>query len=318
MNEQARKQNGNDRFGRLHGRAAGRLVRAAASNEALRMSGPAELITALADRVLLLHEELRQARSQLASYGETLVAIRRSILSQQLPSVQGLDLAGLFADADGPGGDFYDVRPVGPNHWAIVITDVSGHGLAAAAILALVHALGNAVQDQQGPTVPGEALALINKLLATRYLAGTGKFVTAFVGLYDAERRVLTYSSAGHPPPRLIRGNEVHRLDAVSGLPLGIDKASVYGNETLQLMSGDRLVLFTDGTTESSNAARDFFGEERFDAALRSPARTAAELLDHIVNSVRTFRAGRPAGDDETCLVAVVNPAQQSTQVPRK
>ena len=262
-----------------------------------------------------ISEELRQARDQLARYSELLVAVQRSILPQLLPSVPGLDLAVHFADADGPGGDFYDVRPVGPDHWAMVITDVSGHGLAAAAILALVHALGNAVQNQQGPTAPGEALALINKLLATRYLTHTGQFVTAFVGLYDAQAQVLTYAAAGHPPPRLVRGNEVHRLDAVSGLPLGIDKTSTYGHETLQLRSGDRLVLFTDGITESSNAARDFFGEERLDAALRSPERTAAELLDHIVNSVRTFRAGQPAEDDETCLVAVVNPAQQSTQV---
>jgi sigma-B regulation protein RsbU (phosphoserine phosphatase) len=86
----------------------------------------------------------------------------------------------LFADADGPGGDFYDVYPVGLA-WAIVIADVSGHGLGAAAILALVHALGNALQGQ--PVPPGAALALINKPLATRYLANTGQFVTAFVGL---------------------------------------------------------------------------------------------------------------------------------------
>jgi sigma-B regulation protein RsbU (phosphoserine phosphatase) len=121
---------------------------------------------------------------------------------------------------------------------------------------------------------------------------------------------VLVYSSAGHPSPRLVRGNEVHRLDAVSGLPLGIDETSAYGNETLQLMSGDRLVLFTDGITESTNAAHDFFGDERLDAVLRVPASTAAELLDRVVNSVRKFRAGRPAGDDETCLVAVVKSVQ--------
>jgi sigma-B regulation protein RsbU (phosphoserine phosphatase) len=260
-----------------------------------------------------LREELREARRQLANYRDTLVAIQRSILPQQLPSVPGLDLAVHFADANGVGGDFYDVRPVGPDHWAIVIADVSGHGLAAAAVLALVHALGNAVQGQQVP--PSGALGLVNEPLATRYLADTGKFVTAFVGLYDARARVLTYSAAGHPPPRLVRGNEVGRLNAVSGLPLGIDKTSVYGNETLQLMSGDRLVLFTDGITESTNAAHELWGDERLDAVLCAPASTPAELLDRVVNSVRTFRAGRPADDDETCLVAVVNPVQQCAQV---
>jgi sigma-B regulation protein RsbU (phosphoserine phosphatase) len=268
------------------------------------------------DEILQLNNELRGAREELERCGKLLLAIQRSILPQQLPSVPGLDLAVYFADADGAGGDYYDVRPVGPDHWAIVIADVCGHGLGAAAILALVHALGNAVQGQQVP--PGAALALINKPLATRYLANTAQFVTAFVGLYDAEGQVLTYASAGHPPPRLVRGNEVRQLDAVSGLPLGINKESVYENETLQLMSGDRLILFTDGITESTDAADVLFGEERLDAVLRAPASTAAELMDHVVHSVRTFRGGRPAGDDETCLVAAVKPVQQSTQVRRK
>lgn len=265
-----------------------------------------------------LHEELREARRQLAEYRDTLVAIQRSILPQHLPSVPGLDLAVHFADADGPGGDYYDVRSVGQDHWAIVIADVCGHGLAAAAILALVHALGNALHEPHVPPAPGAALALINTPLATRYLANTARFVTAFVGLYDAEGQILTYAAAGHPPPRLVRDNEVRRLDAVSGLPLGINKESVYGNDSLQLLAGDRLVLFTDGITESTDAADASFGDERLDAVLRVPASTAAELMDHVVTSARTFRGGRPAGDDQTCLVAAVKPVQQSTQVRRK
>ncbi len=265
-----------------------------------------------------LNHELCHARAELERYGRLVMAIQRSILPQQLPSVADLDLAVHFADVEDAGGDFYDVRPVGPKHWAIVIADVSGHGLAAAAILALVHALGNAVQSQQEPLAPGAALALINKPLATRYLADTGQFVTAFVGLYDAQAQVLTYASAGHPPPRLVRGSEVRRLDAVAGLPLGIEKASTYENETVQLLAGDRLVLFTDGITESMNAAHELWGGERFDAVLSAPATTAAELLRHVVDSVKTFRARRPAHDDETCLVALVKPGPAATLQPRK
>lgn len=277
-----------------------------------------ELFAPMADRVLQLHEELLHARRRLNSYGETVVAMRRSILPQQLPCVAGLDLAVHFADADGPGGDFYDVRPAGPDRWAIVVADVSGHGLAAAAILALVHALGNAVQARRVAPAPGEALALMNELLATRYLANTGKFVTAFVGLYEADSRVLTYSSAGHPPPRLVRGSTVHRLDALAGLPLGIEKESVYGNEAVELLAGDRLVLFTDGITESRSAAHEFFGDEKLDEIVVAPVGGAAELLSRIAVAVQTFRAGRPAVDDETCLVAVVKSGAADTQVRRK
>jgi sigma-B regulation protein RsbU (phosphoserine phosphatase) len=270
------------------------------------------------DEIVRLTRELRRAREEIKRYGELLLAIQRSILPHQLPDVPGLDLAVHFADVDGPGGDYYDVRPVGPDHWAIVIADVSGHGLAAAAILALVHALGNAMQGQVVPAAPAAALTLINGPLATRYLADTGQFVTAFVSLFDARSQVLTYSSAGHPPLRLIRGNEVRRLDAASGLPMGIETTSEYRNEAVQLLAGDRLVLYTDGITESTNAAHERFGDPRLDTVLRRPASTAARLLDDVVTSVQTFRGGRPPDDDETCLVAMMKAGPAATPEPRK
>jgi sigma-B regulation protein RsbU (phosphoserine phosphatase) len=305
MTEKIRNQNGR---GHLQGDSAEHLVATAAARDSRHLRGRTQPFAVLADRVLQLHEELGQARRQLASYGEVLVEIQRSILPERLPNVPGLDLAVHFADVDRVGGDYYDVRPIGPDRWAIVVADVSGHGPAAAAILALVHALGSGLQEQQKP--PGRALALINRPLASQYLANTGLFVTAFVGLYDAQTQVLTYASAGHPSPRLVRGNEVRRLDGVYGLPLGINEACVYDEASVQLRPGDRLVLFTDGITESTNAAHEFFGVERLNALLSAPAHSAAELLDHVVTSVRTFRGARPAGDDETCLVAIVNPVQ--------
>lgn len=261
-----------------------------------------------------LHAELREARQQLANYRDTLVKIQRAMLPQHLPAVPGLDLAVHFVDADGVGGDFYDVRPVAPGCWAIVIADVIGHGLGAAAILAVVHALGNAVDRQRIPAEPNAALALVNGPLASRYLANTGKFVTAFVGLYDAEAQRLTYASAGHPPPRLVRGDTVRRLDDVSGLPLGLDRTSDYEQSRLELRPGDRLVFFTDGVTESRNAAQSLFGDERLDAVLKAPVISAVELLDRVVDSVRTFREGRPAGDDETCLIALLKAIEATPQ----
>lgn len=261
-----------------------------------------------------LRDELRAAREHLANYRDTLVTIQRAMLPQHLPDVPGLELAVHFADADGVGGDFYDVRPVASGRWAIVIADVIGHGLGAAAILAVVHALGNAVDRQRVLAEPGAALALVNGPLSARYLADTGKFVTAFVGLYDAMAHRLTYASAGHPPPRLVRGNAVRRLDDVSGLPLGLDRTSVYEQSSVELQPGDRLVLFTDGVTESRNAAQSLFGDERLDAVLPAPVSSAAELLNRVTGSVRRFREGQPAGDDETCLIARVKPTEATPQ----
>lgn len=310
----AKNETPNAGFSRLECEAARQVVDAAAAVDAGHLSSGPQLFTALIDRILHLHEELLHARRKLADYGDTLVAIQRSILPQRLPSVPGLELAVHFADADGAGGDFYDVHPIAPDCWAVVIADVAGHGLAAAAILALVHALGSVVQGHDVARSPGTALALINEQLATRYLANTGRFVTVFAGLYTAPTQTLTYAAAGHPPPRLVRGGEVRRLSDVSGLPLGVSRESTYPEQVVQLLPEDRLVLFTDGLTESTNDAHEFFGDERLDEAVRHPASTAAELRDHVVSAVQTFRGGQSAGDDETLLAAAVQSIPKVTE----
>ncbi|HRX87757.1 MAG TPA: SpoIIE family protein phosphatase, partial [Phycisphaerae bacterium] len=133
---------------------------------------------------------------------------------------------------------------------------------------------------------------------------------TVFAGLYTAPTQTLTYAAAGHPPPRLVRGSEVRRLSDVSGLPLGVGRESTYPEQVVQLLPGDRLVLFTDGVTESTNDAHEFFGDERLDEAVRHPTAAAAELRDHVVTAVRTFRGSQSADDDETFLVAAVKPIQ--------
>lgn len=276
------------------------------------------MAASMSDQIVQLSNELRLAREELERYGELLLTIQRSILPQQLPKVAGLDLAVHFVDADGVGGDFYDVHPVGPDCWAIVIADVVGHGLAAAALLAMVHALSSSIRWQEPAPSPGAALSLVNRPLATRYFAESGQFVTAFVGQYHVPTQTLTYASAGHPPPRLIRGGEVRRLDGVKGLPLGVADVSVYEETTVQLLPADRLVFFTDGITESIDPARELFGNERLDAAARSPAGTATELVSRIVSALQTFRAGCPGVDDETCLVAMVKSNSAHTQHSRK
>jgi sigma-B regulation protein RsbU (phosphoserine phosphatase) len=254
---------------------------------------------------------------ELDRYDKLVLTIQRAILPQQLPTVPGLDLAVHFADVEDAGGDYYDVYPAGPNRWAIVIADVIGHGLAAAAILALVHALATPFRANKYPS-PRRGPGIDQQTTGRSVTWPTRAVCYCLRRLYDADAQVLTYASAGHPPPRLIRGNQVHRLVTASGLPLESIEQAHMGMRHYSPAGRPPGTVHGRHYPESANASHDLFGDERLDANLRAPANTATELLERIVDSVRTFRVGRPAGDDETCLVAVVKSDPADTQEPRK
>lgn len=264
----------------------------------------------MANWVLQLNEELRQARETLTRQKELLLSIQKAILPERVPSVPGLDVALHFSPADDVGGDFYDIRPAGPEKWSITIADACGHGLGAATVMALAYALGALWHHHAPPRSLSASLCEINQLLA-RYLANTDRFATAFTSIYDARSRKLTYASAGHPPPRLIRNGEVLRLDAVNALPLGVAEATVYYESAVCLSPGDRLVLFTDGVTETRNPRGEFFGDSRLDETLIAPATTAAEAVARVTAALHAFRAGHLPDDDETCVVCLATGASE-------
>jgi len=134
-------------------------------------------------------------------------------------------------------------------------------------------------------------------------------FVTAFYGIYDPATRRLSYSSAGHNPPRLMRCSDetVQSLEGARSLPLGLFADEVYGDTTLALRPGDRLAFYTDGITEVASADGTMYGLERLDAILGRCGGDAQSLVDDVVDDVRAFTAGVPPADDQTLLGVVVS-----------
>ena len=106
---------------------------------------------------------------------------------------------------------------------------------------------------------------------AQHYTASNEVFVTAFYGVYDPAQRTLTYSSAGHNPPRLKRCSDgsVHSLEEIGGPPLGLFEELEYDQTTLALKPGDILAFYTDGITEAMDANSAQFGVNRLDDQLR-------------------------------------------------
>jgi phosphoserine phosphatase RsbU/P len=152
-------------------------------------------------------------------------------------------------------------------------------------------------------------LDYLNRKLAALYTSQSDTFVTAFYGIYNPADRSLTYSSAGHNPPRLKRCQDgsLALLNGVRGLPLGVVATEKYAEKTHQLVPGDQLVLYTDGITEAQNAAGEQFGVGRLDKVLENCKVSVSDLLRSVLDELEEFSAGAAAHDDRTLLVAKVS-----------
>lgn len=255
---------------------------------------------------LVLKKELSKAYESLDRELQVVGAMQRSLLPQELPDIPGVELAAEYLTSQRAGGDLYDLFPMADGSWGIFIADVSGHGTPAAVIMAITHALAHAHPGPPDP--PCRLMTFLNQRLARDYTSRTPAFVTAFYGVYNPTTRTLTYCNAGHPPPRLIRGQRITPIDSARGLPLGIDDDEEYTGDQIQLAPDDFLLLYTDGISEAFNMSSQLFGFARLDQSLTAKHTTARSVIDNVLNSVNAFAQGRPPADDQTMLAMHIVP----------
>ncbi|MGB7157015.1 MAG: PP2C family protein-serine/threonine phosphatase [Tepidisphaeraceae bacterium] len=265
---------------------------------------------------LVLRNQLADALGALDRELRTVGEIQRSLLPQSLPAIAGFEMAAHYATSARAGGDYYDFFPLDQNgevggSWGLFIADVSGHGTPAAVLMAITHAIAHAQPGTHTP--PARMLEHLNAQLARSYTRN-GTFITAFYAVLDPARRTLTYSRAGHNPPRLVRGGRVLPLDHVGGLPLGIvdEHEQPYAQTTITLERSDLLLLYTDGITEamtprrSAGASRELFGVDRLDPLLCDcgTSDSTEQCIARIRAAVAAFSENAPLADDQT-LIAI-------------
>jgi sigma-B regulation protein RsbU (phosphoserine phosphatase) len=254
---------------------------------------------------LVLRNQLGDALSALDRELQIVGAIQRSLLPRELPSIAGFELSAHYQTSAWAGGDYYDFFPLYGGRWGLFIGDVSGHGTPAAVLMAITHALAHA---QPGTHTPPEVLLeYLNNHLSRAYTRD-GSFVTAFYAILDPPKRTLTYSRAGHNPPRLVRGDRVLSLEEIGALPLGIIEGQAYEETTVRLEPGDLLLLYTDGITEaavprSGQETNALFGVERLDKLLLDcRSNSADECIGRIRAAVSAFCEDAPPADDQTLI----------------
>jgi len=242
-------------------------------------------------------ESERRAAQEL----EIAKQVQARLFPQTLPPLRTLEYAGTCIQARKVGGDYYDFLDLGGERLGFVIGDISGKGIAAALLMANLQAnlRGQcAIAFDQ----PQRMLRSVNRLFCEN--TPEGAFATLFFAEYDDHAGHLRYANCGHLSALLLRSDTtVERLDSTATV-LGVFREWDCSIGECRLFPGDTLALYTDGITESYNAAEEEFGEQRLIAALqRSRELSSQSLLEAIVEEVRQF-SPHEQHDDITLIVA--------------
>lgn len=252
------------------------------------------------ERQLLLEEFVEKQRLQR----ELQIArkIQLGVLPRRPPTVEGYEIAGWVCPAEETGGDFYDLTNSPDGRLAVVLADVTGHGLGPALIVAECRALTRACLAQFESL--GRLVSQVNRLLCDDL--PRGKMVTGFFGLLRGDEGQLEYISAGQGPLLLYR----REIDDVvelpyQGVPLGFSPKTVYdAPHDAKLAPGDFIVLITDGFIEWPDRSGRRFGLDNVRSLLRRERDApAAEIIRRLHQGVVEFAGGTRQDDDLTCVV---------------
>ena len=245
------------------------------------------------------------ARQRLESELETARKIQEKLLPDEMPRVQGFEIAGTSIPSQQVGGDYFDFLDMGNEQLGVAIADVSGKGIPAALLMANLQASLHAQVIK--PSKVAEVASRLNNLLVRSTEANM--FATFFYGILDRKESKFTSTNAGHNPPFLFRAEgDIERLEA-GGLLLGFLPDQEYKQQTVTMMPGDVVVLYTDGITEAAGVSAEkisenLFGEERLiEVARANMARSARGIQSFILKAITEHTAGVPQFDDITLVV---------------
>jgi phosphoserine phosphatase RsbU/P len=238
-----------------------------------------------------LHMELKEARQ-----------IQRRLMPAKSSQFGEIEIVSFWRAARLIGGDYLGAFALPNERAALCVGDVSGKGLPAALLMSHLHAALKTVAAEHD--APRDVCARLNQLMWGNI--PLNRFISSFYGVVDVSKRVLQYTNAGHNPPLLVRGDGKTTRLTIGGKVLGAFADSTYGHQEIQLRSGDRIALFTDGLTEIRNVAGEEFGEERLrELLVRERHRSPAELQSVIMDTVLEFSGGEFEDDVALMIVAV-------------
>jgi sigma-B regulation protein RsbU (phosphoserine phosphatase) len=242
-------------------------------------------------RLLSIETELETARQ-----------IQSSILPARVPELENLRIAASYHPMSAVAGDFYQFVRTDNNHLGILVADVSGHGIPAALISSMIKVAMQAVTVHAHD--PAQLLSGLNRILSSE---AHGQFASAAYVWIDTENRNALYSAAGHPPLLCWRNtrDQLQRIES-NGLLFGVEPDSEYPVCSVPVEPSDRFLLYTDGVTETENAAGEAFGDRQLERVVRNNRlQPASELSRQVLSELQRWRPAAVNQQDDITLIVV-------------
>jgi len=242
-------------------------------------------------RLLSIETELETARQ-----------IQSSILPARVPEMENLRIAASYHPMTAVAGDFYQFVRSDNSHLGILVADVSGHGIPAALISSMIKVAMQSVAVHADD--PAQMLGGLNRIL---WSEAHGQFASAAYVWIDTENRNALYSAAGHPPLLCWRNTsgEMQHIES-NGLLFGVEPDSEYPVCSVALEPSDRLLLYTDGVTETENAAGEAFGDRQLERVVRdNRLQSVSELISQVLSELQRWRPVAVNQQDDITLIIV-------------
>jgi serine phosphatase RsbU (regulator of sigma subunit) len=241
----------------------------------------------------VLTRELNQARE-----------IQLAWLPDTQPLNDAVDIAAINSPASHISGDFYNWFELPDGRLVVTVGDVTGHGMAAAFLMATTQLLVRNTMVRLGD--PGRCLEEVNRQLCVQMF--NGQFVTMLVIIIDIINAKLQVATAGHPSPLVADGESYQPLPIEPQLVLGVDRETQYLTEHFELSPQASILLYTDGVVECPDPLYHRFGDERLRRSLYGRYDSAKLMLNQVISAVDTFRGTRELDDDLTMVAVQLQP----------
>ncbi|MBP7264236.1 MAG: PP2C family protein-serine/threonine phosphatase [Spirochaetia bacterium] len=246
---------------------------------------------------------LKARNRQIVNELNLAVELQKSLLPKAYPDTELLSFTHRYIPLAMVGGDFFDIVQLSDERFGVMVSDVSGHGVAPAFITAMIRSsFDYLVQKEETPSA---VLAGINAEFSKTI--DTDHFVTAFYAVFDFASMTCTFCNAGHPPQLIARRDGGFTELSPSCPVIGLSERSAYSDQTAAFGYGDVLCFYTDGVIESRNASGDMFGVEGVKATIASSITEGVDgMADRLLTDLIGFLKDPCFEDDITILFGQV------------